>query len=222
MAKEYLDYVGLKDYDGRIKNWVINHLPEGYDDTEIRAMIQNILDTMPEEYDDTELRTAIGNLEILVGNESVADQISTAIAAIVDSAPESFDTLKEIADWIDQHGAAATALIETVADQGEAITALQDEVSGIKAISGTYIEALFLDPVTVEQGATVQSTLNSLTTGQKLVLTDDVTEDLVITKDAVIEADGVNFSGTITVNEDVAVTIIGATFSGEVIINPVA
>ena len=86
------------------------------------------------------------------------------------------------------------------------------------SISGTMIEALFLDPVELEENQSVQDAIGALQEGQKLVLTEDVTEDLVITNDAVIEAEGVDFSGTITVSEDAAVTIIGATFSGEVVV----
>lgn len=86
------------------------------------------------------------------------------------------------------------------------------------SISGTMIEALFLDPVELEENQSVQDAIGALQEGQKLVLTEDVAEDLVITNDAVIEAEGVDFSGTITVSEDAAVTIIGATFSGEVVV----
>ena len=86
------------------------------------------------------------------------------------------------------------------------------------SISGTMIEALFLDPVELEENQSVQDAIGALQEGQKLVLTEDVAEDLVITSDAVIEAEGVDFSGTITVSESAAVTIIGATFSGEVVV----
>lgn len=60
---------------------------------------------------DSDVQTELRNLIALVGSTSVASQISTAIAAVVDSAPETFDTLKEIADWItdDSTGAAKMA-----------------------------------------------------------------------------------------------------------------
>jgi prophage DNA circulation protein len=49
---------------------------------------------------DTTVEAAIRALQGLVGTTSVASQISSAIADLVDSAPATFDTLKEIADWI--------------------------------------------------------------------------------------------------------------------------
>ena len=88
----------------------------------------------------------------------------------------------------------------------------------MQSVSTINIEALFLEPVTLGANQTVQQAVDALEEGQKLVLTEDVAEDLTINSDAVIEADGVDFSGTITVDENAAVTIIGATFSGEVVV----
>ena len=64
---------------------------------------------------------------------SVKKQVVDAIAQVVAEAPEDFDTLKEIADWIanDQTGAASlanrvSAVENTVAEQGEAIAGLEE------------------------------------------------------------------------------------------------
>lgn len=105
-----------------------------------------------------------------------------------------------------------------MAEQGAAIADLNIKLDAISAISNTYIDALFLVPVELEEGQTVQDAINNLGAGEKLVLIDNVDEDLTIGQDAVIEANGVVFSGGITVNKDAAVTIIGATFEGEVTI----
>lgn len=48
------------------------------------------------------------------GQGSISQQISSAIAAVVDSAPAAFDTLKEIADWIAQAGQDAANLVNRV------------------------------------------------------------------------------------------------------------
>ena len=109
-------------------------------------------------------------------------------------------------------------MVESVASLGEKIEQVEAKTDAIISISGTMIEALFLDPVELEENQSIQDAIDALQEGQKLVLTEDVAEDLVITSDAVIEAEGVDFSGTITVNESAAVTIIGATFSGEVVV----
>lgn len=217
MAKEYLDYAGLKQYDTAIKKYIADHAPEGtevepYDDSALVADI-NDLQNM-----DATLLGDLNALKALVGNTPVADQINAAITSLVNGAPHSLDTLKEIADWISTHGEAASDLVTVVAEQGEAIAALDAKVDAIKAISGTYIDALFLTPVELEDGQTVQDAIAALNEDEKLVLTEDVAEDLTIGKDAVIEAEDVVFSGTVTVDKDAAVTIIGASFTGQVVV----
>lgn len=212
MAKEYLDYAGLKQYDEAIKTYIANHSVETYDDSALQADITD-LQSM-----DATLVGDLNALKALVGDTAVADQISAAVSAVVNGAPEAFDTLKEVADWIAEHGNTAADLISVVADQGEQIAALDTKIDAIGAISGTYIDALFLTPVELEDGQSVQRAIDALQDGEKLVLTDTVTEDLTITKDAVIEAEDVVFTGKVTVDKDVAVTIIGASFAGEVVV----
>ena len=212
MAKEYLDYAGLKQYDEAIKTYIANHSVEAYDDSALRANITDLQNM------DATLVGDLNALKALVGDTAVADQISAAVSAVVNGAPEAFDTLKEVADWVAEHGDTAADLISVVADQGEQIAALDTKIDAIGAISGTYIDALFLTPVELEDGQSVQRAIDALQDGEKLVLTDTVTEDLTITKDAVIEAEDVVFTGKVTVDKDVAVTIIGASFAGEVVV----
>lgn len=47
---------------------------------------------------DAELQQAIDALEALVGEGTVDERVAAAVAQILDSAPETFDTLKEVAD----------------------------------------------------------------------------------------------------------------------------
>lgn len=204
IEKTFLDYTGLQAYDSKLKDWV-----KALQETSASDVTGG-------------LQAQIDALNELVGEGTVDERVAAAVASIVDSAPETFDTLKEVASWIEEHGEAAAALIQTVADQGQEIVALDhkiDEVAdSIQAISGTYIDALFLDAVTVAEGQTIQDAIDTLGEGQKLVLTEDVAEDLTINHDAVIEADGVTFSGKITVAQGIAATVIGATFTGEVVV----
>lgn len=200
MSKQYLNYEGLKEYDNLIKQYIADHA------------------SATEPYDDSAIVDDLNALKALVGDTTVADQINAAITSLVNGAPNSLDTLKEIADWINTHGESASDLVGVVAEQGQQITELNSKVDAISAISGTYIEALFLTPVTVQDGQTVQDAITALGEGEKLVLTAPVTEDLTINKDAVIEADGVVFSGTITVDKAAAVTVIGAEFTGQVVV----
>lgn len=201
MAKEYLDYAGLKQYDEAIKQYIADHASPAV-----------------EPYDDSALVADLNNLKELVGETPVADQITAAITALVNGAPNSLDTLKEIAEWINTHGEAASDLVSVVAEQGEKLSAVENKVDAITAISGTYIDALFLTPVEVAEGQTVQEAIEALNEGEKLVLTGDVDEDLRINQNAVIEAQDVTFNGKISVDQNVTVTIIGASFAGEVVV----
>ena len=198
--KQYLDYSGLKTYDAKIKEW-------------IRSLNSASA---------ADLQASIDNLEALVGEGTVDERVAAAVASIIDAAPETFDTLKEVAQWIEEHGEAAAALVQQVGELENKADRIDRKVDdcydAIQAISSINIEALFLDPVTLGEGQTVQDAVNALQEGQKLVLTEDVAENLTINSDAVIEAEGVDFSGKITVDENAAVTIIGATFSGEVVV----
>ena len=56
---------------------------------------------------------------------SVANQVSAAVTALINNAPASFDTLKEIADWIQTHGNEAAALITRLSDAEDDIEALE-------------------------------------------------------------------------------------------------
>lgn len=220
MAKQYLDYEGLKKYDDLIKQYVADHAgsnTEPYDDSAILESINTLNgDVNDLKFMDSTIVGNLNTLKTLVGDTAVADQINAAITSLVNGAPNSLDTLKEIADWINTHGEAASDLVGVVAEQGQQIAAIDAKVEGITAISGTYIEALFLTPVTLQEDQTVQDAITALGEGEKLVLTAPVTEDLTINKDAVIEAEGVVFSGNITVDKTAAVTVIGAEFTGQV------
>ena len=59
------------------------------------------------------------------GEGSVAQIVATEIAKVIANAPESYDTLKEIADWINDHP-------NTVADINTAITNLASRVSDLE------------------------------------------------------------------------------------------
>ena len=63
------------------------------------------------------------------GEGSVLNTVNTQIAAVVANAPESFDTLKEIADWIDTHSDSAIEMQQSITDNADAIAALQDTIT---------------------------------------------------------------------------------------------
>lgn len=96
-------------------------------------------------YDDSELRGLINTNKTAIntlngtGDGSVDKKVAAAIAKVVADAPEDFDTLKEVADWIanDTTGAA-----KMQADIGTLTT----DVSGLKAKVGDASVADQLKP----------------------------------------------------------------------------
>ena len=106
-----------------------------YDDTAIKALIQGNTDA----------------ITILNGDASTAGsvisianaQAKAEVAAIVGAAPETMDTLEEVANWIanDQTGAAAMAA--DIAANKSAIAAINNEETGILATAEAYADALF-------------------------------------------------------------------------------
>lgn len=91
--------------------------------------------------DSSTVTTLSGKVNTLIGSETGDDAKSARniaaeeVAKIVANADESFDTLKEIADWISTHSESASAM-------NSAIVALQ-----AKTVLGTYIPDGESDPV---------------------------------------------------------------------------
>lgn len=88
----------------------------------------------------SDLNTVAGKVTTLIGNVSGDDAKSARtisaeeVAKIVASAPESLDTLKEIADWISSHSDDAAAM-------NSAIVALQGKtVLGTHEVEGQQVE----------------------------------------------------------------------------------
>lgn len=64
-----------------------------------------------------------GHMVYTIGTNGIDGAISSAIAGVVAGAPEAFDTLKEIADWITDDTTGAAAVIAKKADKVENATA---------------------------------------------------------------------------------------------------
>lgn len=99
------------------KNEVLGYvgtIPTSSQATTVIAFIQEL--TKASEYDDTALRTLINTNTSAIGvlngtgAGSVSKTVADAIAKIVAEAPESFDTLKEISDWIATHASDAAGM----------------------------------------------------------------------------------------------------------------
>lgn len=73
------------------------------------------------------------------GEGSVNKKIATAINTIIDNAPEAYDTLRDIAEWISTHGEEATNLALQIENEGETRKAADNTIKGmaVKAQFGT-------------------------------------------------------------------------------------
>ena len=90
----------------------------------------------------TDLNTAMDErvkvLEAIDHEKIALDATATAVAAIVAGAESDFDTLKEVADWINSDTTGAAALQIKVSENADAITELtndkQDTISDLETI----------------------------------------------------------------------------------------
>ncbi len=94
-------------------------------------------------YDDTELVNAINTLNGDAQTQgSVAQMTADAVAAIVAGADASFDTLKEISDWIISHADSAAAMNTAINANTQAITVLNGDENTQGSVAHTVKEAM--------------------------------------------------------------------------------
>lgn len=76
---------------------------------------------------ETKIKTNTDAISVLngTGAGSVAKQVADAVAGIVGGAPEAYDTLKEISDWIEAHPESVAALNSAIKANADAIDALE-------------------------------------------------------------------------------------------------
>ena len=72
----------------------------------------------------------------------IREQISTKISEIVADAPESFDTLKEISDWISTHEGSASEMNSRIVANTTAIEEINSKLSNIE-IGSSIFKSLF-------------------------------------------------------------------------------
>lgn len=115
-VKYYLDEAGLralwKKLDDRDKEVVKKILDN-------KTAIDLLNATAPDDN-----QAPLGSVE-----RTVSDKVAEEIAKVVANAPEDFDTLKEIADWISTHSDSATAM-------NSAIQANKDALDNLKILLG--------------------------------------------------------------------------------------
>ena len=77
------------------------------------------------------------------GEGSVSKQVADAVAGIVADAPEAYDTLKEISDWISSHAESAATMNSQINANKEAIAANKKAIDAFTEITEAEIDALF-------------------------------------------------------------------------------
>ena len=90
----------------------------------------------------TENKNAIAVLNG-TGEGSVSKQVADAVAGIVANAPEAYDTLKEISDWISSHAESAATMNSQINANKEAIAANKKAIDAFTEITEAEIDALF-------------------------------------------------------------------------------
>ena len=115
--------------------------------TENKTVVQMIADAQAAAtYDDTTLKSRISANETAIatlngtGNGSVSKQVADAVASIVADAPEAYNTLKEISDWISSHASDAS-------DMNSKINTNKTDIASLTALVGTLPETATSDTV---------------------------------------------------------------------------
>lgn len=126
----------LQYYDTKIKEYTkkedatVLSTAEGYTDTKIGEVttaattLEGRVTAVEGKADANEAAITTLNADEATAG-SVKKTVADAVAKIVADAPDSFDTLKEISDWISTHTESASAMNSAIQDNSKAITALQ-------------------------------------------------------------------------------------------------
>lgn len=118
--EEYLNMEGLQLYDSLIKAKIATDINTNkYDDTALKAKVTT---------NEAAITTLNGE-----GEGSVKKQVDDAVARIIADAPEAYDTLKEISDWISSHANDASAM-------NSQINTNKAEIVTLKTLIGTLPE----------------------------------------------------------------------------------
>lgn len=125
-------------------------------------------------YDDTEIKgrvsaneTAIASL-IGSGEGSVDKKVADAIAKIVADAPEAYDTLKEISDWISTHTTDAAAM-------NSQINTNKDDIANLKSLVNQLPEGTESKTIVEYINEQIESLETQLTTAIATAKTEAIT-----------------------------------------------
>lgn len=183
---EFLDESGLKKILVALLTLINSNIESSeYDDTAIKALIKTNTDAI-----------AILNG---TGDGSVTKTVADSIALVVAGADESFDTLKEISDWIRTHSDSASAM-------NSQILSNKQDIADLKALVGQL-------PTTMPDGTTsvtattvieyIQDCIDAITGGTTTQISS-LTERLTNLETRVTTLEGVTFG---PISDDTLTTI---------------
>ena len=143
-------------------------------------------------YDDTQVTADIASLQAAMEgvDDKIDGKVTTAVAELVGGAPEAFDTLKEVSDYISTHGAEAADLTGRVAALEEA----EDEfltAADIKALCRKTTEEVVYGKYAVASAADIATAMANESVSE-IKLEEDVnlgTANIVIGEGQVVTLD---------------------------------
>ena len=103
-----------------------------YDDTSIKALIQSNTDAITVLNGDVNTDGSVAKI--------AAAAAKAEVAIVVGAAPEAMNTLEEVAQWIANDESGAAAMANDIAANKTAIAALNNETTGILAVSKKYTD----------------------------------------------------------------------------------
>ncbi len=164
----------------------------------------------------SEVYASKATVETLVGTDtdkSVRTIAAEEVALVVDNAPEAFDTLREIAEWIaDGSGVTASEIVTSIETLKNADDAIKGRLDSLEAISGqshTHANKELLDTYTQTNDDLTDAVSKKHSHDNKDVL-DGITDVKVAAWDAA-EQNAKDYADGLAVNYDVA----GAAASAE-------
>lgn len=115
---------------------------------------------------------------------AVTEEINSAISAVVDSAPEAFDTLKEISDWIAEDEAGTSALINRVSTAESDIVTLQTNIQNYLPLAGGTMSGSIILPnaiyLQVKDSSAVAHPLIGMDGSNQILIGESGTKGLVL------------------------------------------
>lgn len=152
LEKKFIDKAGVSRIWAKVK-----------DELDKKANISDVNNIVSETNDaldslDTKIKSNKNAIDILNGSSTTEGSVAYQIAQIVAGADTSFDTLKEIADWISTHSSDATEMNSNIKANADAIEELRELIGDID-VSEQIEAALKKDGVNIY--ATVEE-LNTL------------------------------------------------------------